>query len=94
MSPPLIRAEESPEERVVQLETQGRQDRRWQHRRISVYVGGCVGSLVFGLGFMALGVHSADATTGPLLFWSGLLIGDTGVFASLYHFYRSSDDAV
>lgn len=43
---------------------------------------------------MALGVHSADASTGPLRFWTGLLIGDVGVFVSLYHFYRSSDEAV
>ena len=94
MSPTLIRAQESPGERAAQLDAQERQDRRWQRRRISAYVGGCVGSLVFGLGLMALGVHSADATAGPLLFWSGLLIGDAGVCASLYHFYRSSDEAV
>ena len=57
---------------------------------MSVYVCGCFGSAVIGLALIAAGVHSTDAHVGPALFWSGLLLGDLGVFVSVYHWYRSS----
>jgi hypothetical protein len=91
---PLIQPAEPAEQRAARLAAQGRADRRWMRRRLSVYIGGCVGSCAAGLALMALGLHSGDQIVGSSLFWSGLLVGDLGVFASLWHWYRSSDEAV
>ena len=77
--------------RAAQLASEGRQDRRGERRRLSAYVCGCLGSTAIGLALIAAGVHSVDAHVGPALFWSGLFLGNLGVFVSIYHWYRSSD---
>ncbi len=77
-------------ERAAQLRDESRQDQRWVRRRLSTYVLGCLGSCAIGLALMGAGMHSTDPHTGPQLFWLGLLLGDVGIFVSIWHWFRST----
>lgn len=65
----------SPEERAAQLEADDRVFRREQRRDLVVFVASCVLAVVAGFTGMGIGVAIADRVWGPIIFWSGYVLG-------------------
>ena len=51
----------------------------------------CVVSCAVGLFFVGLAAHVTDYRLGMVYFWSGLILGYSGMIASLSGFYRRGE---
>jgi hypothetical protein len=53
---------------------------------------GCVVSCVIGMVILGLAFHVNDEQLGWIYFWSGLIIGDSGMIYFLATFYRRGEE--
>lgn len=73
----------SPSERAAQLLADERADARDRRRDYLIALAGALGSVALGLVLLGQAVHTTDVRTGGVFFWTGLLIGNGGWFASM-----------
>lgn len=82
-------------ERAADLAAQDLITARLSRRLRRQTLGGCILCCAAGLVLVGLAVHTTDPGWGAIAFWSGLLIGDAGVFALLLrHYVRMIDDGL
>jgi hypothetical protein len=73
----------TPEERAqahLEAEDQANRDAR---RTLFIGAGVCLVWLAIGLYLLAWAMHVTDEKIGRLLFWSGLILGNTGIVATI-----------
>jgi hypothetical protein len=73
----------SPAERAAQLLADERAESRDRRHAYLLSLTGAVGSVALGLFLIGRAVHTTDVSTGDVLFWAGLLVGNGGWFASM-----------
>jgi hypothetical protein len=81
----------TPAERAAQLDAAHRAWSRRRRWRVLLQITGCLGSAIAGLFLIGLGVHVTDEGTGRIAFWSGLLVGNGGILATLLASYLHAD---
>jgi hypothetical protein len=78
----------TPEERGAELAAFDRLLRREAWRERIGHVLASFGAVAVGFAGMGLGAHMADATWGPVVFWSGFLAGSALWLAALVWGFR------
>lgn len=73
----------SPADRAAQLLADERAESRDRRHAYLLSLTGAVGSVALGLFLIGQAVHTTDVSTGEVLFWAGLLVGNGGWFASM-----------
>ena len=68
------------EERASELAALERETVRAERRLLAETLLGCVVCCAAGLFLVSWALHTTDAGWGGIAFWSGLLIGDAGMF--------------
>ena len=83
--------QQTPDERAAELAALDRDVVRAERRLLAETLVGCLACCGVGLFLVSWAVHTSDAGWGGIAFWSGLLIGDAGMFGLLLRHALRSD---
>jgi hypothetical protein len=83
----------TPEERAAELARVERLVAHDMRRRFLLTLVACVFWLAVGLALMAWALHTTDAASGQIAFWSGLLAGYAGIVITLARYYLKGESA-
>ena len=81
--PANVRPDADPAARAWRLAEDERHYRRRVWRRRLAQFLGCVGSCAAGLCLLGLSFHLTHLGNARIAFWSGLLVGNLGIFVTL-----------